>query len=218
MKSEPMLDAALSHSAVSDPIEMKGQLHSSPAAVRTLPIPAVDEGLLEAVRTGNLRDAVSLAHRQHGLAIGRFAMAMTGSQADAEEIVQETLIAAYAAFPQYRGEGSVRAFLFTIARRKVAHLRETQTRRAAATSSENIADPNALGEVDAAAKERAARVRKALDQLRPSEREAVLIRYGSECSFREVAEACGCEEATARQRVSRAVKHLRELLSEEGTP
>ena len=44
-------------------------------------------------------------------------MAFTGSQAESEELVQETLLAAYDGFPQYRAEGSVRAWLFGIARR-----------------------------------------------------------------------------------------------------
>ena len=59
-------------------------------------------------------------------------------------------------------------------------------------------------------------VRDALDELRPTEREAVLLRYVSELSFRDVGVACGIEEATARQRVGRAVARLRDRLSEKG--
>jgi RNA polymerase sigma-70 factor (ECF subfamily) len=43
----------------------------------------------------------------------------------------------------------------------------------------------------------------------------VVLRYESDLSFREVAEACGIEEAAARKRVSRALERLREVLSDE---
>jgi len=50
--------------------------------------------------------------------------------------------------------------------------------------------------------------------VRPTEREALLLRYGAELSFREVGEAVGVDEATARKRVSRALARLRELVKE----
>ena len=56
------------------------------------------------------------------------------------------------------------------------------------------------------------RARALLEQIRPSEREALLLRYLGELSFREVADAAGIDEAAARKRVSRALLHLRELM------
>jgi RNA polymerase sigma-70 factor (ECF subfamily) len=64
-------------------------------------------------------------------------------------------------------------------------------------------------------KERAQRARDALAKLKPSEREAVVLRYQAELSFREVAAACGVDEAAARKRVSRALSRLRADLGEE---
>jgi RNA polymerase sigma-70 factor (ECF subfamily) len=66
-----------------------------------------------------------------------------------------------------------------------------------------------------ALRQRAERARRALDQIRPSEREAVILRYVGELSFREVAIACGIDEPAARKRVSRALARLRETLSHE---
>jgi RNA polymerase sigma-70 factor (ECF subfamily) len=58
-------------------------------------------------------------------------------------------------------------------------------------------------------KERARRAREALAKLKPSEREAVVLRYDAGLGFRELALACGIDEATARKRVSRALARLR---------
>jgi RNA polymerase sigma-70 factor (ECF subfamily) len=63
-------------------------------------------------------------------------------------------------------------------------------------------------------RERAVRARSALSALKPSEREAVVLRYDAGLSFREVAEACGVDEAAARKRVSRALVRLRESLAD----
>jgi RNA polymerase sigma-70 factor (ECF subfamily) len=68
------------------------------------------------------------------------------------------------------------------------------------------------------ADERARRARAALEQLRPSERDALLLRYAGELSFEEVAELCGIDEPAARKRVSRALLRLRAIAAEGTDP
>ena len=141
-------------------------------------------------------------------------MAFVGSQAEAEELTQETLLAAYFAFPQYRGEGSVRAFLFGIARKACARAVERRGRRDARLRLVQDESEGVDGSDSAIRQQRAQRTRAALAELKPSEREALLLRYEADLSFREVAETCGCDEAAARKRVSRAVMRLREALKD----
>ena len=156
--------------------------------------------------------ALMLCARQHGAAIGRLCMALVGSQADAEDLTQETLLAAHDAFGSWRGEGSIRAWLFGIARRKCA--RHLESRTAGRAKLELLRDDAVAPDAADAASERqlAARARKALAEIRPSEREALILRYAGGLSFREVAAACGIDEAAARKRVSRAHARLREQL------
>jgi RNA polymerase sigma-70 factor (ECF subfamily) len=165
---------------------------------------------------GDHRGAVGLCARTHGNAIGRLCMAFLGSQADAEEATQETFIAAFDSMSGFRGDGSVRSWLFGIARRVCARRVETRGRREArlrlvrGDESESPAADMLL-----AARQRAERVRRALEELKPSERDAVVLRYESDLSFREVADACGIDEAAARKRVSRALERLRGALGDE---
>ena len=63
---------------------------------------------------------------------------------------------------------------------------------------------------------RAHRMRLLLEDMRPTEREALLLRYEAELSFQEVSEVLGIDEPTARKRVSRALARLRELCQQEG--
>jgi RNA polymerase sigma-70 factor (ECF subfamily) len=143
-------------------------------------------------------------------------MAFLGAQGEADEVAQETLLAAYDAFPTYRAEGTVKAFLFGIARRLCARALEKRSRQTARLRLVHDTDHGPDAGDLALRRESAERARTALASLRPTEREALLLRYQGDLSFREVASACGCDEAAARKRVSRGLSRMRELLTEEG--
>jgi RNA polymerase sigma-70 factor, ECF subfamily len=143
-------------------------------------------------------------------------MALLGDQGEAEETVQETLIAAHDGMESFRGEGSVRGWLFGIARRKCARKLETRVRRQRRLRLVHDAQNGGqLPDEVLETQRRAERVRSALEQLKPSERDAVVLRYQAGLGYREIGDACGIDEAAARKRVSRALARMRSLLSEE---
>ncbi len=172
-----------------------------------------DEAAIRAaLDRGDPRAAIARCARIHGPPLGRFCQALLASQAEADEAVQETLLAAYDGLTSFRGDVAIRGWLFGIARRICARrleVRTRQNRRKPLLGSSSLdADTRAVDDlVDDARTTHA--VRTALDGLRPSEREALLLRYDAELSYREVSEACGIDEATARQRVSRALSRVR---------
>lgn len=180
-----------------------------------MPEPSLADPISEAIARGDHRGALALCVQAHAAAIGRLCMSWLGSQAEAEEATQETLLAAYDAMRSYRAEGSVRAWLYGIARHICARRAETRVRREARLRLVH-SDGEAVPTADAllATRRRAETVRVALEQLKPSERDAVVLRYDGELSFREVALACGIDEAAARKRVSRALEHLRTALAD----
>jgi RNA polymerase sigma-70 factor (ECF subfamily) len=163
---------------------------------------------------GRHKEALARCAKSYSAPLGRLCMALTGSQAEAEELVQETLIAAYDGFPTFRFEGSIRAWLYGIARRMCGRHNEMKHRRQARLRL--VHDTGRGGDASELAieRERAIRAREALAKLKPSEREAVVLRYDAGLSFREVAVACGVDEAAARKRVSRALSRLRESLTD----
>jgi RNA polymerase sigma-70 factor (ECF subfamily) len=183
-----------------------------------------DDGSAEhAVTRGDYREALARCAREHASGIGRLCMALTGSQAEADELVQEVLLLAHHSFASFRGDGTLRAWLFGIARRVCARHLEKRNRQArlrlvymespqkGRSTTGDIAGADEI----ASAREQAERARRALADLKPTEREALLLRYGSDLAFREVAVACGIDEPTARKRVSRAIGRLRETLVED---
>jgi RNA polymerase sigma-70 factor (ECF subfamily) len=171
-----------------------------------------DGEILRALGRGDRRRALVLCVQLHGGSIGRLCMAMLGSQGDADDVTQETLLAAYEAFGDFRREGTLRAWLLGIARNKCLQQLERLRRRGARQRLVEV--PGAAEEAELPQR-RAEQARSLLERVRPSDRDALLLRYCGELSFKEVAAACGIEEATARKRVSRALQALRSTLKKE---
>jgi RNA polymerase sigma-70 factor (ECF subfamily) len=175
-----------------------------------VPETAEEEAIRASLSRGDARAAVARCARVYGAALGRFCMALLASRSEADEAVQETLLAAYDAAADFRGDGTVRAWLYGIARRICARRLEVRTRQARRRSllTASADESDAVDEVVDQAR-RGAVVRAAVAELRPTEREALLLRYEGDLSYRDVAAACGIDEAAARQRVSRALAKVR---------
>lgn len=180
-------------------------------ALAIAPVPAEPspDPIAALVHEGRHREALAACARTYGSILGRLCMALLGSQADADEATQETLLRAHRAMPTYRAEGTVKAWLCGIARHVCAHVLETRRkgREVALEIVPNDSDGDGL-----ARRQRARAVRDALGKLKPSEREALVLRYVADLSHREIALACNLDEATARKRISRALARLRDVV------
>jgi len=187
-----------------------------PSSAPTAATSESDTDIFDAMKRGAHREALALCARRHGRSVGRLCMALLGSASEADDALQDTLLAAHASFGTFRGDGSLRAWLFSIARRRCARVLERRTsqpqleRRAFEGDDEPAVDAHVLIE----ARRRAETARALLARVRPTEREALLLRFEAGLSYREVGEACGVDEAAARKRVSRALARLRELAKE----
>jgi len=171
-----------------------------------------DSQIEQHVMRGEHRQALLLCTRHYAGSIGRLCMALLGSQAEAEDATQEILLEAHASFANWRAEGRLKSWLFTIARRRCARTLEKRGRRENRLRLVPSAPGTEHAEEWLLRRERAERARSAIEQIRPSEREALTLRYAAELSFREVGDACGIDEAAARKRVSRALARLRSVI------
>jgi RNA polymerase sigma-70 factor (ECF subfamily) len=176
--------------------------------------PAPVEGDIHAaLDRGDARQALLLCAEQYGPAIGRLCMALLGSQSEAEDVAQETLVSAYQSFEAYRRDGSLRAWLCGIARKKCLKALETRRRRAAKLVLIEGGEPAQSAEELLERRQSAERARALLNEVRPTEREALVLRFQCELGYDGVALGCAIDEAAARKRVSRGLLRLRELLA-----
>ncbi len=171
-----------------------------------------DQSVIDAIASGAYQDALQLCAEFHGQAVGRLCMALLGSQNEAEDIAQDTLLDAYAGFVRRGPTTSVRAWLCAIARRKCARHMERRGRREARLRLIHDSARSPATDELVARRQRAEQAREAIGSIRPTEREALLLRYSAELSFEDVGQACGIDAAAARKRVSRALGRLRASL------
>lgn len=164
------------------------------------------------MQDGRHRDALAACAKAHGAILGRLCMALLGSQADADEATQETLLRAHRSMATYRAEGSIKAWLCGIARHVCAHMLET--RRKNRELLEVVPTESEARDVFAT-RRRSRAIRDGLAKLKPTEREALVLRYVADLSHREIAAACNLDEPTARKRISRALARLRSVMPEQ---
>jgi len=173
-----------------------------------------DAALLEAVRRGDAKALETLLER-HAPAVHRFARTLCRHPEDAEEVLQETLLAAARNLDRFREEASVSTWLFTIARRacmRLARRRAGEPEHFAPLDDAPLAaasdDPQAHAERDEARR----RLYAALHALSPSHREVILLRDIEERPAAEVAAILGIEVGAVKSRLHRARARLRAIL------
>lgn len=149
-----------------------------------------------------------------GPALRRHIAALAGPT-DADDLVQETLIAALRAYDTLPDDSNVRAWLWTIARNKVIDSYRTASRRPQ-TTSWRVAGGGELdiGTIDHGHQEHPDDdLWSMVRQLPEGQRFAVTLRFVDDLTYAQIAEMCGCSAGAARQRVHEALTSLRQKVS-----
>jgi RNA polymerase sigma-70 factor, ECF subfamily len=171
---------------------------------------AVDRELIARWLAGDQRAATALVERHAG-ALARFAAAMGGS--DVDELVQDTFVRAFNSLESFRGESSLRTWLFTIERRLMLDKRRAERRRPEKTP---VAETDAASEYTAldgiVADEMQERVRVAVDQLTALQREVFTLRATESLSYKDIADIVGSTEGAARVHYHHAMRAVKEYL------
>jgi RNA polymerase sigma-70 factor (ECF subfamily) len=174
---------------------------------------AVDRELIARWLGGDQRAATALVER-HATALARFASAMGGmSGSDVDELVQDTFVRAFNSLESFRGESSLRTWLFTIERRLMLDRRRAERRR---PEKVPVAESDAASEYTAldgmVADEMQERVRAAVDQLTALQREVFTLRVTEGLSYKEIADIVGSTEGAARVHYHHAMRAVKEYL------
>jgi RNA polymerase sigma-70 factor (ECF subfamily) len=182
-------------------------------------LPAPDDSLIAGLRAGD-RGAVSRAYEAHHAVIRSFAQRLVGDPGAAEDIVHDTFVALPRAISSFRGDASLRTFLIGVAvNHAKRHVRSAVRRRAAmsrlaedpGSSPAAVRDP----EQEAARRQLADRLWKALDGLPLDQRVALVLCEVEQRTSTEVAAIVGVPEGTVRTRLFHAKRKMRAALGEE---
>lgn len=134
-----------------------------------------------------------------------------GNRDEAVDLLQDVYVAAVKGIGSYRGTGSLESWLAGIALRKardwkrrlLGRMKRTDTLEGDPIQEQGLPQPDPAQGV---------RLRQALARLPERQRSAVLLHEWMGYSFREVGDALGVSEATARVHAFRGREALRRML------
>ena len=143
----------------------------------------------------------------------RYARAMLGNRAAADDLVQDTLERAWVRLSQWRVGSDLRAWLFSI----MHNLRVDQLRRPAVSTQsmdeDDLDTPTRATQTDVL---EVRDIESALSQLPDEQREVLLLVALEEMSYAEIAETLAIPVGTVMSRLSRGRERLRQIM--DGQP
>jgi RNA polymerase sigma-70 factor, ECF subfamily len=176
-----------------------------------------DRALVDAVLGGDRQAFGHLVERETR-SVYRACLRILGRPHDAEDVTQESFVAAYRAIRTYRGEGSLRAWLLRIATRQ--SFRRLSQRRATvdldAIPAPRLADASSEPTRVMIDLESRRAVQEAVAALPEPYREVVALRFFGDLSLAEVADATGRPLNTVKTHLRRGLERLRPTLGDRG--
>jgi len=172
--------------------------------------------LVSRARGGDASALDDLIRRHHGLAY-RVALGIVRDSDLAQDVVQDAFVKAMRALKTFRGDAPFKSWMMTIVSNQARTALRSQGRRQ--ESGLDVVAPIATKEtsVDDGVVHRseAERAREFIARLPDKQRLAVMLRIDEGLSFREVAEATGSTEGSARVNYHHGITKLRTWMTEE---
>ena len=166
-------------------------------------------------------DAASFAvlYERHLPAVYRYVAGRLPSSEEAEDVTSEVFRRGWSSRRAYRGQGTVRAWIFAIAHRTIAdHYRRHQAapalEAAAAAAIHELVDEQASPEESLIKTELRNTVRRLLEQLSSSQQEILRLRFAAELTYAEIAVVIGKREDAVKKIAYRALESLRGSLND----
>ena len=162
-----------------------------------------DDELVEQIQDGDENAAEELIKRYY-TSILRYCKWHCSNLERAEDLTQETFLKLFKNIYRYKGKKKFKAYLYTIAN----HLCIDESRKLQAYSLED--DETILNECEEILRvEDREEIKYLLNALSLEQRETVILRFGEQLSFEEIAKVMGCNMRTAQSRVRNALKAMR---------
>jgi RNA polymerase sigma-70 factor (ECF subfamily) len=167
-----------------------------------------DHELIAAIRGGS-EPAFNILVDRHQQAVRMFLRRLLGNDADADDMAQETFLAAWTQARSFRGEGDVRSWLCGVAWRKAKSAQRSWFRRSARDTAHHELTSDVTG---GAMIEDQLAVKAALQSLPLEQRAAVTLCLVCGFSHSEAAQILGAALGTVKSHVLRGRERLREAI------
>lgn len=190
------------------PRNMQATQHISPRSIED-----IDSLCMRALAEGDQTAFGQLVERWQTRLINFFYRA-TGNRADAEDLAQETFIELHRAAPRYKAQGTFKAFLFTLARRRLIDGYRKKSRRPLEFIDPGDYFMQSQPEESDHSREIEEAFHRALSALPDKQRNAILMLQQQGLSYDEIAQALDASVSAVKTWIHRARTHLRQELKD----
>lgn len=170
---------------------------------------------MDAARNGDTEAFDELVRLTYG-DVFKLAVRLTGNEADANDVVQDTYVRAFRGLRRFRGDAQFSTWLYRIASNCASTFtaRRSRLRHHSLAEAEEVpeTDPDQDPTLQAEASTLRASLERALEQLPHRLRAVMELRHLEDLSHREIAERLGISESATKVRLHRARNTLRRLL------
>ncbi|HEX2296019.1 MAG TPA: sigma-70 family RNA polymerase sigma factor [Actinomycetota bacterium] len=181
------------------------------------PDPPDDEGL--ASRAAHDFAAFAELYQRYLEPVYRYVRSQTRDRATAEDLTAQVFFKALSAAATFKGDGSYRAWIFTIARNTVASWRaDRKSRLVPIEDLPDPPDPAPSAQSLAIASEDRALLWSAVARLPEAQREVVRLRYRRDLTIEEIARVTRRSSGAVRVLLHRARARLGHLLKNRDLP
>jgi len=153
--------------------------------------------------------AFSALYRSYVTPVYRYLYSRTGNAAEAEDLTTMVFVSALENLHRYQEQGNFKAWLFTLARNKLAD--SYRRERWHLPLEEWISAANAKGtdpEQVVLKMETLDRLRGLFQELEPEQQELLHLRFAAQLSFAQIAQVIGRSEAAVKMAVYRILRRL----------
>ena len=181
-----------------------------------------DHAAIQAVLSGD-KDAYGALVRRHSQSLFRVAFRITGNEADADDVVQESFLRGYLKLETFESRANFGTWIYRIAVRcaldKISSINRMNDRMRVGTETDpeqdeiQVADETAGPDRLLLSGEIGAMQRDAMFSLTQTEQSAFVLRHREGRTTEEIGDALGIAPNAAKQAVFRAVQKLRRRLS-----
>ena len=166
-----------------------------------------DAELVKAALDGE-RDAFAVLVKRYERPVRAMAMDVLGDRTNAQDVAQDAFVKAYENLPTLRKSSAFGPWLMKITRRCALTMVRQKPGKTTLDSTDLYFADSTDGQLD----EQKQRLLAAVLKLPETERQAVMLRYFSGHSVRDVASIAGRSVGTVTKQLSRAHKRLRNIL------
>ena len=183
-----------------------------------------DHSLVQRVQRGD-KVAFEMLFTKYQRRVSRLVSRFVRSDAEVEDIVQESFIKAYRALGSFRGDSAFYTWLYRIAVNTAKNYLVAASKRPISLTQfeknddddfeeDHFMSDTATPESELSTKQIAETVNKTMNELPADLREAIMLREIEGMSYEDIADSMGCPIGTVRSRIFRA----REAISQKIKP